>query len=66
VIEARPSIRPSGPGKIYGHEIEEKTQKASGRSAVIGKLNPGGEKDFQKALDPVYKKYAGAFREARR
>jgi TRAP-type transport system periplasmic protein len=45
--------------KIYSHEIEEKTQKAQTGGAIIGKLNSGGEKDFQKALDPVYKKYAG-------
>ena len=45
--------------KIYSHEIEEKTQKVQAGGAVIGKLNPNGEKDFQKALDPVYKKYAG-------
>jgi TRAP-type C4-dicarboxylate transport system substrate-binding protein len=45
--------------KIYSHEIEDKTQKAQAGGAAIGKLNSGGEKDFQKALDPVYKKYGG-------
>jgi TRAP-type C4-dicarboxylate transport system substrate-binding protein len=45
--------------KIYSHEIEEKTQKAQAGGAVVGKLNPGADKDFQKALEPVYKKYGG-------
>jgi TRAP-type C4-dicarboxylate transport system substrate-binding protein len=43
--------------KIYAGEIEDKTKKAQAGGAVLGKLNPGAEKDFQKALAPVYKKY---------
>ncbi|MBM4331563.1 MAG: TRAP transporter substrate-binding protein [Deltaproteobacteria bacterium] len=43
--------------KIYFHEIEDKTKKAQAGGAIIGKFNPGAEKDFMKALEPVYKKY---------
>ena len=43
--------------KIYAQEIEDKTKKAQGGGAMIGKLNAAAEKDFQKALEPVYKKY---------
>jgi len=45
--------------KIYAHEIEEKTKKAQAGGAILGKLNPGAENDFQKALEPVYRKYSG-------
>jgi len=44
--------------KIYAQEIEDKTKKAQGGGALIGKLNPGAEKEFQKALDAVYQKYS--------
>jgi len=44
--------------KIYAQEIEDKTKKAQGGGSLIGKLNPGAEKDFQKVLEPVYKKYS--------
>ena len=44
--------------KIYALEIEEKTKKAQAGGALIGKLNAGAEKDFQRALEPVYKKYS--------
>jgi TRAP-type transport system periplasmic protein len=43
--------------KIYAEEIDEKTKKSQAGGAMIGKLNPGAEKEFQKALEPVYKKY---------
>jgi TRAP-type transport system periplasmic protein len=43
--------------QVYSHEIEEKTKRAVAGGAMINKLNPGAEKDFQKALEPVYKKY---------
>jgi TRAP-type transport system periplasmic protein len=43
--------------RIYAHEIEEKTKKAQAGGAIIGRLNPGAENDFQKVLEPVYKKY---------
>lgn len=44
--------------RIYAQEIEDKTKKAQAGGALIGKLNPGAERDFQKALEPVYKKYS--------
>lgn len=44
--------------KIYSHETEEKRKKAQAGGALINKLNPGAEKGFLMALEPVYKKHA--------
>ncbi len=42
---------------IFARETEEKFKKAQAGGALIGKLNPGAEKAFQKVLEPIYKKY---------